>query len=112
MAGQARLKADIAQRQQTKEEQAKARIGEIMLVTTASGERRCLGYAAFVARRSNPAFSKWFTRLQRDIEALGAEPEARPPRIVDLQHALIDLLDELDPDCERFPAKRRAKIAA
>jgi len=29
---------------------------------------------------------------------------------VGLQHALVDLIEFLDPDCARFPKKRRMKV--
>jgi len=78
-------------------------IGELMLtpIDDGPGTRRheCIGYAAFVAAHADPAFEKWFTRLGDAIERL---TEERPARLVAVQNALIDLVDFLDPDRERF----------
>jgi hypothetical protein len=79
-------------------------IGELMLTRVdndAPGGRRheCIGYAAFVAAHADPNFAKWFRRLGDAIEQLSAE---KPARLVAVQHALIDLVDFLDPQLDRF----------
>jgi len=78
-------------------------IGELMLtrVDDAPGGRRheCMGYAAFVAAHADPNFAKWFSRLGDAIEQLSEE---KPARLVLVQHALIDLVDFLDPERDRF----------
>lgn len=79
-------------------------IGELMITQIDSsvcpGPRcECIGYAAFVARQSDPQFSRWFDRLGRAIEKF---PGQVPERLIYVQHALVDLLDFLDPDRERF----------
>jgi hypothetical protein len=79
-------------------------IGELMLVRaegfTASGPQyECMGYAAFVAAQGTAAFANWFTRLGDAISQL---PQKRSERLVWVQHALIDLIDLLDPGHDRF----------
>ena len=83
-------------------------IGELMMVRTdgqtAAGPRyECMGYAVFVAAQEDPAFANWFTRLGDAIDQLR---ENRPERLVWVQHALIDLIDLLDPGHDRFEQNR------
>jgi hypothetical protein len=88
-------------------------IGEVMIDRAASGGDRgmeCIGYAEFVARLDDPEFSRWFTRLRGDLEAL--VDERRRGRLVVLQHALIDLMDQLDEDHVRFGSEVRRKLGA
>ncbi len=91
-------------------------VGELMLVPVATPvgdvpRWECLGYATFVDRlTSDPKFASWFASLEEGIEALAKEAPDFPPRITELQHALIDLMDALDPKCERVPAKFRGKM--
>jgi hypothetical protein len=86
-------------------------IGELMLVpregqTTAGPRYECMGYAAFVAAQEDPAFAKWFTRLGDAIDRLRLDKRNRPQRLVRVQHALIDLIDLLDPNHDRFAQHR------
>lgn len=83
-------------------------IGELMQVRTngqtAAGPRyECMGYAAFVAAHEDPAFAKWFTRLG---DAIGQLAKDKPERLVLVQHALIDLINLLDPGHDRFEQNR------
>jgi hypothetical protein len=88
-------------------------IGEIMLASAdGSGERECLGYATFVMRRESPDFSRWFGKLEADIELLAQEPGLHQDRLVRIQHVLIDLLGLLDPDHQFIPVHQRQKITA
>ncbi|TCK25288.1 hypothetical protein [Pseudonocardia endophytica] len=87
-------------------------IGELMIVELAeprpTGVRStCLGYAAFVDRLDSPAFVRWLARPRDRIADLTGPDLAR---LVEVQHALIDLIDRLDPDRVRF-ASNRDKIA-
>lgn len=56
-------------------------IGELMITQIDPSARlgprcECIGYAAFVARQSDPQFARWFDRLGRAIEELpGQVPE-------------------------------------
>jgi hypothetical protein len=83
-------------------------IGELMLVRTdgrtADGPRyEWMGYAKFVEAHEDPAFAKWFTRLGDAIDKLR---ENKPERLVWVQHALIDLIDLLDPEHDLFEQDR------
>ncbi len=68
----------------------------------------CLGYASFVeAKQSN--FRRWFKQLEKDIDSLSKNLTENSDRPV-LQHALIDLLDYLDPDCICFTKQYCSKV--
>lgn len=84
-------------------------IGELMIVPRETGprpgpSRQCLGYAAFTTRLDDAAFAAWFERFGRALVDL--ERDATPRRLVDIQHAAVDLLDVLDPDQVRNPQPR------
>ena len=72
-------------------------IGELMTDTT-GGQAHCIGYASFMERRE-PGFRRWFERLESDIDELSRETN---PRLLELQHALVDLIRELDPQGLRY----------
>jgi hypothetical protein len=92
-------------------------VGELMLVPVATpvGDLprwECLGYASFVDKlTTDPKFGGWFAPLEEGIETLAKEAPQFPPRITEVQHALIDLIDVLDPEHERVPAKFRGKMS-
>ncbi|WP_274562415.1 hypothetical protein [Streptomyces spiramyceticus] len=84
-------------------------IGELVIKEGEDADS-CIGYAEFCARlESDPGFATWFTRLSDSIAAL-ASREGRHPRLIELQVALMDLIDFLDPEQERFPQKRRFRL--
>lgn len=89
-------------------------IGEIMTIAVAdSGDTRhheCIGYATFVSHLADPDFSRWFEQLRRDLPLLVQEPDEHHERLVLLQHALVDVLDLLDPGCDRFATERRSRL--
>ena len=91
-------------------------IGEIMTIAVAdSGDTRhheCMGYATFVSHLRDPDFSRWFDQLRRDLSLLVEEPKAHLERPVLLQNALVDVLDLLDPNCDRFATDRRGRLTA
>src|SRR5690606_3459932 len=85
-------------------------IGERMLCKGERGQE-CMGYAAFLERLAETP-DPLHEALRADVHQIAQRlPEARP-RLVALQHALIDLLAFLDPDFIRFPQERRGKVAA
>lgn len=88
-------------------------IGEIMAVPAEreGGGMACKGYAAFTACQDEPGFARWFARLRDDVEVLAREPHGHG-RVIALQHALVDLVDFLDPGHERLPAGDRRKLEA
>jgi hypothetical protein len=73
-------------------------IGERM-TTVEDGQWLCMGYASFVERKVAPEFWRWFERLAHDIDRIAAGPN---PRLRELQHRLVDLIELLDPDRIRF----------
>jgi hypothetical protein len=82
-------------------------IGEVMitrLIGNPEGpSHECLGYARFVAKQSDPEFARWFERLKTAIADI---PARHPHRLTVVQNALIDVIDHLDPDRERFAEHR------
>jgi hypothetical protein len=90
-------------------------VGELMLVPVdapAGGVPRweCLGYAAFVRALEDPHFCTWFEPLEQSIREIAPLQAGFPPRITELQHALVDLMDALDPDCDRVPRAWRSRL--
>lgn len=84
-------------------------IGEIMIDEVDIGDtqltpRTTIGYATFSSRLEDAQFSRWFAKLEAGLKS---EPAAdQPDRLRAIQIALVDLLDFLDPDQERFPDNR------
>ncbi|WP_326723345.1 MULTISPECIES: hypothetical protein [unclassified Streptomyces] len=71
----------------------------------------CLGYAEFCQRlESDPEFATWFEPLVESIHELAAT-ESPHLRLVRLQVALMDLIDFLDPEADRFPDHRRGRLS-
>lgn len=93
-------------------------IGEVMVMPvedrSEGGPRQeTIGYSEFVRRRrDDPDFARWFHRLADDTALLAREPGRHVDRLVALQHALIDIIDFLDPQGERLPksALRRLEL--
>ena len=85
-------------------------IGEIMIESQLPGELGCMGYAAFCAKLdTEESFAGWFKALMSDISELVTDETPRP-RLIMLQHRLIDLINFLDPDSIRFPDRHRNKV--
>jgi hypothetical protein len=81
-----------------------------MIEPQSSAELGCLGYAAFCTKLDTErSFATWFKTLMRDIDELVADEVPRP-RLMTLQHRLIDLINFLDPDSIRFPDWHRDKV--
>lgn len=83
-------------------------IGEVM-EDIGLKDARCVGYGTFLTKIL-PTKDKLIDALRADIRALPNTLEQARPRLVALQHALIDLLDILDPQFIRFPKEHRAKV--
>ncbi|WP_331446823.1 hypothetical protein [Streptomyces xanthochromogenes] len=82
-------------------------IGELML---AADGISCLGYVEFCRRLDEDAeFAEWFGPLSDSVEVVARAAEV-PYRLIALQHALMDLIDLLDPRAERFPDHRRSRL--
>ncbi|WP_328474898.1 hypothetical protein [Streptomyces sp. NBC_00448] len=83
-------------------------LGELL---TSGGDDQCLGYAEFCRRLdTDPDFASWFEPLSDSVRRLASRTEPHP-RLVALQIALMNLIDFLDPDADRFPDHRRSRLA-
>lgn len=71
------------------------------MIRSCEGRVECLGYASFLARRE-PVLRRWFERLEREIAEIAASADGPSRRLVELQHALVDLFRELDPQPTRY----------
>lgn len=80
-------------------------IGELM-IDRDEGPAQCIGYATFLERK-DPAFRRWFSRLEAEIDEVAGRPNRR---IVELQHALVDLIRELDPQAMRYSDEALRKV--
>ncbi len=89
-------------------------IGELMIDPGSKpGERRCLGYAAFCAMlASGGAPAEWVQELISHVELAALEPDKAQDRLTRLQHQLIDLIDLLDPEGQRFPSTQRSRFSS
>jgi hypothetical protein len=84
-------------------------MGEKM-ITTGGPQCRCLGYTEFVESLSHEKFASWFEKLRGFIDGLSLNHSADFSRLALLQNALIDLIDGLDPEAVRFPARLRKRM--
>lgn len=81
-------------------------LGEVMLEPIEEELRRyqCIGYARFAQLlEEGAAFARWFERLDAEIDLLIDPAPGRLDRLIQLQHALINVIDFLDPEGMRFP---------
>ncbi len=83
-------------------------VGELM-TERSTGSPRCLGFAAFLKAR-NPEIDLWLNPLREDVKTMATDVRPFEARLVSVQHALIDFLQYLDPQCVRFPAASRKKL--
>ncbi|GAA3855588.1 hypothetical protein [Streptomyces sedi] len=83
-------------------------IGELMIHPEGGpGERRCLGYAEFSARLDDDAeFRRWFDGLLADVDGLVGGTGPAVERLTAIQHALVELIELLDPKAQRLPRFR------
>jgi hypothetical protein len=92
---------------------AQRAIGELMIeegdASDASKRTASLGYAEFVQRLEEPSFAQWFSQLREDLTAISAKRDYK--RLVHVQRALVDLVDELDSERIRYPVlDQRGKL--
>jgi hypothetical protein len=88
-------------------------IGEIMRTATGTTEPRSesLGYAEFCTRLDDdPEFIQWLGRLRSGLDEIANTSKPERAQLIRLQHALVDLIDFLDPKQLRLPTRRRDKI--
>jgi hypothetical protein len=67
-----------------------------------------MGYGAFLKAFSYDA-NPLIDALREDVKLLDSSLGQATERLTNLQHALIDLLNILDPEYIRFPESRRSK---
>lgn len=82
-------------------------IGEA-LIWAPLGESECMGYGGFL-QTFPPGANPLIDAVRGDVRALAADLASASERLVMLQHALVELLDLLDPQGIRFPADHRTK---
>jgi hypothetical protein len=89
-------------------------IGEIMMIPTAkdeSAEYESLGYAQFCYRlEDDQTFARWFQRLRDDIDQVAAADQAEQAQLIQVQNTLVDLIEFLDPEQLRLPARLRDRL--
>jgi hypothetical protein len=86
-------------------------IGEIMIDARPGNDLACIGYAEFCARLdTDTSFAEWLEDLSTSVDELSKADENGHPRLIALQHNLIDLINLLDPDGLRFPDRHRGKL--
>lgn len=89
-------------------------IGEVMLAPTEVQDGRyprwdCIGYAAFI-RKMSDGDDRWFRRTRADLQALARDPANSQERMVRIQHALLELVNILDPAGERVSMGMRSRL--
>lgn len=87
-------------------------LGELLIVPTAtpSPDRPrwgSLGYAEFHERLSEQRFSEWFQALREDLDRLSQDVDGKGARVIVIEAAIVDLLNELDPASKRSPHHER-----
>jgi hypothetical protein len=85
-------------------------IGELMVDRlSAPAPPRCIGYAAFLQGRPS-GLDDWLDPLRENVRQISRDPSQSLPRLVAVQHSLIDMLQFLDPDFVRFPRACRTRV--
>lgn len=83
-------------------------VGEALIENGTKGPQ-CIGYGAFLRHFDSGAYP-FIDGLRKDVSSLEQNLEAGKARLTELNNALIDLLDLLDPDYVRFDRDKRTKI--
>lgn len=84
-------------------------LGELMIRDTPRGPE-CMGYNSFLSELSRSGREPLLDFLGSDIQAMTADSCKSRRRLICLQHALVDLLDFLDPNFLHFPSGHRTKV--
>jgi hypothetical protein len=84
-------------------------IGELMIDRKGGAVCRCIGFATFTSSRK-PEIDQWLNPVREDIRKLAVQPGIFDRRLTAIQHAMIDLLEFLDPEYIRFPHTTRSKV--
>lgn len=83
-------------------------IGEALIVEH-NGVKDCMGYGGFL-KTFTPGSNPLIDALREDVKTMKDGTAEMHDRLVEAQHAMIDLLKLLDPNCIRFPEEYRSKI--
>jgi len=83
-------------------------IGEALIQTGVQGQE-CMGYGSFL-KTFTAGVNPLIDVLRSDVVSLKTDLGQAAERMTNLQHALIDLLQMLDPDYVRFPKDSRSKV--
>jgi hypothetical protein len=90
-------------------------IGEMMMIPAGnpeSAQNESLGYVQFCHRLDDdPNFANWFHRLRDGMDQVAAADEAEQARLIKVQHTLVNLIEFLDPQQLRLPARLRDRLA-
>jgi hypothetical protein len=84
-------------------------IGEMMMEQLNADDSSCIGYGRFV-KEVLPSHDRLLDSIAADVERLPETLEQARERLTRIQHALIDLLEFLDPKFFRFPDGKRRKV--
>jgi hypothetical protein len=82
-------------------------LGERMLTPTKAGSR-CLRYSDFLSK-GGMSDDSLLSLLHEAVEGLKERKSEAIPRLIAFQHALVELLEFLDPHYLRFPREERSK---
>lgn len=89
-------------------------IGEIMMTPSSdadAAQSESLGYVQFCARLDeDPGFANWFLRLREGMDDVAAADGVELVQLIKVQHHLIDLIEFLDPQHLRLPARKRDRL--
>ena len=90
-------------------------IGEVVTTQTEGDDentrqQECIGYAEFARRMRNPEFAAWFGDFTEQLRRVGEDTRVHSPRLIILQHALLDLIEALDPDQKRFDRRQLTRM--
>jgi hypothetical protein len=89
-------------------------IGEMMMTpagNTDAARSESLGYVQFCTRLDDdPVFAKWFRRLRDGMDDVAVAAGEELARLVQVQHSLVDLIEFLDPQQLRLPARLRDRL--
>lgn len=83
-------------------------IGELMIDDDVEAPR-VVGYAAFLNQRDH-TLDKWLNTLRKDVITMATKGGPVPQRLILIQHALVALLEFLDPDYVYFPKAKRSTL--
>jgi len=90
-------------------------IGEVMMTPTGnmeSAQYEALGCAQFFTRLDDdPAFPQWFDRIRAGLDQVAGADQAERAQLIRMQHRLVDLIEFLDPNQLRLPARLRDRLA-